>query len=79
MTTKKYKKPEIDKKLCIGCSVCTFNAPKGFELKEDEGFSEVKKGAEKLADDELLSVAQFCPVSAIILYDCDNKQIYPEK
>lgn len=80
-TNKKNKEIEIskivvDRNLCIGCGTCVALAPEVFEL-DNENKSVVKnpKGAD---GETILFAAQSCPVNAIILYDKNNKKIWPK-
>lgn len=87
----KIKKISIDHGLCIGCGTCVSIQDSVFELS-NEGKSVLKQkngvknagpaGKENLedklvADDILMTAAESCPVKAILLYDKDDKQIYP--
>jgi ferredoxin len=74
---KKIHKVYVDREACIGAVTCVVVAPDAFEM-DSEDIAVVKHGAEKLDDAQLLMAAQACPVQAIILYDKDGKQIFPE-
>ncbi|PIR43156.1 ferredoxin [candidate division WWE3 bacterium CG10_big_fil_rev_8_21_14_0_10_32_10] len=77
MKNRKIHKIVVDRNLCTGLAPCIAVAPKAFEL-DDEYKAVVKKGWEDLDDDVLLIAAQSCPVMAIILYDKQGKQIFPQ-
>ena len=80
----------VDREKCIGAAPCIAVAPDVYEL-DDEGIAIIKKEAvdstdsegririkKPVADDETLKLsAESCPVQAIILYDDDDKQIFP--
>lgn len=73
---KKIGKVVVDKNLCIGSGACEATAPKVFKVN-NEGKAEVidKKGD---TDENILAAAKACPVLAIIVYDEEGKQIFPE-
>ncbi|MFZ2804490.1 MAG: ferredoxin [Patescibacteria group bacterium] len=72
----KIAKIVVDRDLCIGAAPCVVVAPGVFQL-DDENKAYIVDP--KAADDEtLLLAAQSCPVLAIILYDENGKQVYPE-
>lgn len=70
-------KIEVDRELCISVASCVAVAPNTFEL-DDEGIATVKNPNADTKE-TILQAAQSCPVSAIIVYDDDGKQIYPVK
>ncbi|MDD5749925.1 MAG: ferredoxin [Patescibacteria group bacterium] len=69
-------KIKVDRELCTSVATCIAVAPNTFEL-DDEGIAIIKNPK---GDDEetILQAAKSCPVDAIIIYDDDNKQIYPK-
>jgi len=73
---RKVSKVTVDRKACIGAATCVVVNPKAFDLDSDS-VAVVKDGALQTGDELLLMAAQSCPVSAIILYDQEGKQIYP--
>jgi len=76
-TLKKISKVVVDRELCIGAAPCTTVAPDAFELDE-EGKAVLKSTWVNVAGQTILEAAQSCPVNAIIVYDEEGKQIYPE-
>ncbi len=73
---RKIVKIIVDRDTCIGAAPCLVVAPNAFEL-DKFGKAVVKKEFLNHTDDELLIAAQSCPVQAILLFDENNKQIFP--
>jgi len=72
----KIAKIIVDRDLCIGAAPCVTVAPGVFQLDEENKAYIVDP---KAADDEtILLAAQACPVQAILLYDVEGNQIYPD-
>lgn len=67
----------VNKDLCIGSASCVAIAPDVFDLDED-GKAVVKEGASLADVQAVLDAAKSCPVDAIVVYDVDNRQIWPE-
>ncbi len=78
MSNKRIHKIVIDRDGCIGAATCIFEAPEAFKL-DSENVAVLVDGAEKVDDDKLLIAAQSCPTQAIILYDKDGVQIFPQR
>ena len=76
MIMDKIAKIKVDRKACIGAATCVVVNPQAFDL-DNESVAVIKEGALQTGDELLLMAAQACPVSAILLYDADGKQIYP--
>ncbi len=75
MAEKKIAKIEIDRELCIGAASCVAIAPGVFALDGENKAFVVDKNA---ADAEtILNAAKSCPTKAIILFDGEGKQIFP--
>lgn len=74
--SKKVGKIEVDREKCIGAGPCVVIAPDTFEL-DDENIA-VIKDAKGNSDEDIIAAAQSCPVNAIIVYDEDGNQIWPE-
>jgi ferredoxin len=82
----------IDRDLCIGAASCVAVAPGVFELDPDNKAVMRRRAApptsgavaredldDATADDEtLLLAARSCPTRAIIVFDEEGRQIYPE-
>ncbi len=68
-------KVRVDRDVCVGVSNCVVVAPTVFKL-DDENKATVLD-ASSVDEDTLLSAAQSCPVSAIIVEDDKGNQIYP--
>jgi ferredoxin len=72
----KIGKVVVDRDLCIGAAPCVTVAPGVFQLdEENKAYIVDEKGAD---DETILLAAQACPVQAIIIYDTEGKQVYPE-
>lgn len=72
----KISKIIVDRDLCIGAAPCVTVAPGVFQLDdENKAYVVDQNGADA---DTILLAAQACPVQAIILYDENGEQIYPE-
>lgn len=66
----------VDLELCIGAAPCVTVAPGVFQLdEENKAYVVDPNGADA---ETILLAAQACPTQAIILYDEDGNQIYPE-
>jgi ferredoxin len=66
----------VDRDACIGAAPCVTVAPGVFQMDDDnKAYVVDPKGAD---DETILLAAQACPVQAILLYDEEGKQIYPE-
>ena len=77
-TKKKIHKIVVDRVACISAATCVVEAPKAFDLDDDE-IAVVLEGGELVDDNKLFVAAQSCPTQAIILYDEDGVQIFPKK
>lgn len=74
--SKRIAKIYVDRELCIGAASCIAVAPGVFALDDDNKAYVVDQNG---ADNEtILLAAQSCPTKAIILYDEQGNQIYPE-
>jgi ferredoxin len=72
----KIGKVVVDRELCIGAAPCVTIAPGVFQLdEENKAYVVDQKGAD---DETIMLGAQSCPVQAIIVYDEEGNQIYPE-
>ena len=68
----------VNREACIGAGECAMLAPHIFHL-DDENKAVVNEAAAAEADETLLwDVADSCPALAIILYDENGDQIYPQ-
>ncbi|OGF61181.1 hypothetical protein A2662_03455 [Candidatus Giovannonibacteria bacterium RIFCSPHIGHO2_01_FULL_45_33] len=73
---KKIAKIYVDRDLCIGAASCVAIAPGVFALDgENKAFVVDPNGAD---NETILLAAQSCPTKAIILYDENGNQIYPD-
>ncbi|RME09505.1 MAG: ferredoxin [Ardenticatenia bacterium] len=69
---------KVDRSACIGAAECTLIAPHIFSL-DAENKAVVNEEAAAQADEALLwEVADSCPALAIILYDENGDQVYPQ-
>lgn len=72
----KIGKVMVDRELCIGAAPCVTIAPGVFQLdEENKAYVVDQKGAD---DETIMLGAQSCPVQAIIVFDEEGHQIYPE-
>ena len=72
----KYK-VEIDRDTCIGCELCTTEAPGTFEM-DDEGIASVIDQEGDPAE-TVRSAAEACPSDSILLHDADSgEKVWPE-
>lgn len=66
----------VDRELCIGAAPCVTVAPGVFQLdEENKAYVVDPNGADA---ETILLAAQACPTQAIILFDEDGNQMYPE-
>ncbi|MDP2933341.1 MAG: ferredoxin, partial [bacterium] len=72
----KIGKIVVDRDLCIGAASCIAVAENTYKLDNEN--KAVVIGPNAVDDDTLLMSAQSCPVRAILLFDKDGKQIFPE-
>ena len=71
----KIGKIAIDHDLCIGCSTCIAVSDKTYEFDAESKSVVIDPNA---ADDEtLIMSAESCPTKAILLFDKEGKQIFP--
>ncbi len=62
------RSPTVDKDLCIACGLCSQTCPEVFELKNDEGYAEVKEDSPSCDEAGCCEEsADLCPVDAIQL------------
>lgn len=69
---------KIDKDICIGAGSCAALAPETFGL-DDKGIVYLIENSSYDTLEDILAGAQSCPVFAIILYDSEMKQIWPQE
>ena len=73
---KKIAKIYVDRELCIGAASCVAIAPSVFALdEENKAYVVNPEGADY---ETILLAAQSCPTKAILLYDENGNQIYPD-
>ena len=70
-------KIEVVRHLCIGAASCTALAQNTFEL--DQGAKAVIIDPKGNSDEDILEAAKSCPTDAIIVFDTNGNQIWPEK
>ncbi|MBD3252083.1 ferredoxin [Candidatus Uhrbacteria bacterium] len=75
-TKRTITKIVVDRDLCIGAAPCVTIAPGVFQLDDENKAYVVDQDAAD--DDTILLAAQSCPVQAILLYDAEGNQLYPE-
>lgn len=66
----------VDRNLCIGAASCIAVAPGVFELDSEN--KAVVYNAQGADDETILLAAKSCPTRAILIFDENGKQIYPE-
>ena len=67
----------VDRAKCIAARSCVAVAPGVFQM--DDGNLAYVTDPSSTDDDTILMAAQSCPVLAVLLYDEDNKVIFPEE
>jgi ferredoxin len=67
----------VDRVKCIGARSCVAVAPGVFQM-DDQNLAYIVD-PESTDDDTIMLSAQSCPVLAILLYDENGKQIFPEE
>lgn len=72
----KIRRIVVDRAKCIGANSCVAVAPGVFQLDEENLAYIVDP--ESTDDDTILMSAQSCPVLAILLYEENNKLVFPE-
>jgi ferredoxin len=76
-TQGKIRKIVVDRIKCIGARSCAAVAPGTFQMDGENLAYILDPNSED--DDTVLMAAQSCPVLAILLYDENGKQIFPEE
>ncbi|MFF3373957.1 ferredoxin [Streptomyces sp. NPDC002680] len=67
---------EVDKRVCVRTGLCAASAPEEFDLDED-GQGRARSGTLP-ASEEVLEVAESCPIEAIGITDADTgKRVFP--
>ncbi|MFH1405323.1 MAG: ferredoxin [Patescibacteria group bacterium] len=82
---------KVDPDLCIGAASCVTVAPDTFQMNENNKAWVLDHGKEpdghtyertfEVSDDEkeeIILAAQSCPTLAVLIYDEEGKQIFPE-
>ena len=72
----KIGKIVIDRDLCIGAASCIAVSAATYELDNENKV--VVIGPDAIDDETLLLSAQSCPTKAILLFNKEGKQIFPE-
>lgn len=70
----------VDRDLCIGAASCIAVSGETWELDGENKaiITNAGAGANAVDDATLLMSAESCPTKAIILFDKENKQIFPK-
>jgi ferredoxin len=76
-TQGKIRRIVVDRAKCIGARSCVAVAPGVFQMDDQNLAYIVDPNSED--DDTVLLSAQSCPVLAILLYDENGKQVFPEE
>ncbi len=72
----KIRRIVVDRVKCIGATTCVAVAPGVFQMDKDN--LAYVTDPNSTDEDTILIAAQSCPVLAILLYDENNKIIFPE-
>jgi ferredoxin len=67
-------KVRVDRDLCVGIGNCVALAPAVFRLDNENKAVVLNPSA--VSEEKLMSAAESCPVSAIILEDGSGNQLY---
>jgi ferredoxin len=67
----------VDRTKCIGARSCVAVAPGVFQMDDQNLAYLVDPDSED--EDTIMLAAQSCPVLAVIIYDENGKQIFPEE
>jgi ferredoxin len=73
----KIRRIFVDRVKCIGARSCVAVAPGVFQMDDQNLAYIVDPNSED--DDTIMLAAQSCPVLAILLYDEEGKQVFPEE
>lgn len=73
----KIRRIVVDRVKCIGANSCVAVAPGVFQL-DNENLAYVVN-PDSTDEDTIMLAAQSCPVLAVLLYDENGKQIFPEE
>ncbi len=73
----KIRRIVVDRQKCIGARSCVAVAPGVFQMDDNNLAYITNPEAED--EDTVLMAAQSCPVLAILLYDENSRQIFPEE
>jgi ferredoxin len=68
-------KVKVDRELCVGIGNCVALAPAAFRLDNEN--KAVFLNPSSVSDEKIMSAAESCPVSAIIVEDDNGNQQYP--
>ena len=73
----KIRRVAVDRLKCIGANSCVAVAPGVFQLDAENLAYVVDPNSTD--DDTIMMAAQSCPVLAVLLYDENDKLIFPEE
>lgn len=68
-------KVKVDRDLCVGIGNCVAVASTVFKLDSEN--KAIVIDSSSVSEDKLVSAAESCPVSAIIVEDDHGNQVYP--
>lgn len=68
----------VERDTCIGSADCVYVAPDVFSLDDERKAVVDTESAADTNDDVLWDAADSCPVLAILLYDEDGNEIFPQ-
>lgn len=73
----KIRRIVVDRVKCIGANSCVAVAPDVFQL-DDENLAYVTN-PDSTDEDTIRLAAESCPVLAVLLFDAEAKQLFPEE
>ena len=73
----KIRRIVVDRIKCIGANSCVVVAPGVFQL-DDQNLAYVTD-PDSTDEDTIRLSAESCPVLAVLLFDADGKQLFPEE
>jgi ferredoxin len=68
-------KVTVDREICVGVGNCVALAPAAFRLDNEN--KAVFLDPSSVSDEKLMSAAESCPVSAIVVEDDNGNRLYP--
>ena len=66
---------EVKRDLCIGAGTCVAEAPRVFDLDEEDIAIILDPNGD--GDADILAAAEGCPTEAILLFDAAGSRVFP--